>query len=118
MKVNELRIGNLYIDYNDEVKAVDLQFFNLLWLDVEVDEMIKEFLPINEKWLNEKLSSKKEQFGNINITSTCVIPNGYDTIGFYSDYHEDDIHFKLPKYVHQLQNLYFAITGQELTISE
>jgi hypothetical protein len=32
------------------------------------------------------------------------------------DLHDDSVNIKAPKYLHQLQNLYFALTGEELQI--
>jgi hypothetical protein len=33
------------------------------------------------------------------------------------DLNNDSINVKAPKYLHQLQNFYFALTGEELLIS-
>jgi len=50
--------------------------------------------------------------------------NGINTVRlsidvFYSNFEADYdaiVSFKCPKYVHQLQNLYYCLTGEELTI--
>ena len=41
---------------------------------------------------------------------------GADDENIIGDY-DECVHIRLPKYVHQLQNLYFALTGKELEIN-
>ena len=41
---------------------------------------------------------------------------GADDENIIGDY-DECVHIRLPKYVHQLQNLYFALTGEELEIN-
>jgi hypothetical protein len=105
MKANELRIGNWFIE-KDEVKQFDGDFYHLLGCDP---------IPLNTNWL---LKLGFEYNDNIGL---------YQNGGFDVDI-EDDVycHFYINEYgdwykdidyVHQLQNLYFALTGEELTIN-
>jgi hypothetical protein len=124
MKSNELRIGNLYnylmVDFLDkrqswkEESLIDIE--DLTWLLNNPDDPNFEPIPITEKWLarfgfkfgiklEDLLKGKHQyvQFGSLN--------------GYYSK--EGIFYFgvitKL-KHVHQLQNLYFALTGEELIL--
>lgn len=117
MNANELRMGNLYLGYDDLTQQVDLQVFVNLNNGVDLDEMIKSRIALTEEWLLLN-GFEKTSFDNIKITDSCVIDAEGKTIGFYSDYHEDDITFKLPEYVHQFQNLFFVVTGQDLCITQ
>ena len=117
-QVNEMRIGNIMLD--DEYNVVNVERIN--------SDRIHEFtmvsqnngriypsniykIPITKQWL-EKLG-----FVNTNTTEypnytkgvyKCLWRNGKTNIcnnhGFIKDL----------KYVHELQNLFFALTGKEL----
>lgn len=110
MKAEDLRVGNYYIDYGGKIMAVDLNFFNLLWLDVDVDEIIKEFIPLTEEWLLKLGFYGEEYFKRRNGIVIKKTYDGYALIG------EKYAIGKDLQYVHQLQNLYFALTGEELQI--
>ena len=113
IKVNELRIGNIVS--NGESVVV-----KLFMLYTGLDEFYVDYDPIelNEDWLlkfgfiesnntefhtydKDKLSihlkSKQYANGRTYFNSWCIIE-------------------KQIKHVHQLQNLYFALTGEELSL--
>lgn len=103
MKAKELRIGNL-VKRNNIVVVCD--FMSISDCYQLPDEY--EPIPLTEEWL---------------------VRFGWEKSGewFYKDYYEinlngifnpSDAHYTIHndiKYVHQLQNLYFALTGEELT---
>jgi hypothetical protein len=104
MKANELRIGNWFIE-KDEVKQFDGDFYHLLGC---------EPIPLNTKWL-EKFGFEYSEFNDL------YQKGGYDVdikdnvychfyMNEYGDWYKDIDH------VHSLQNLYFALTGEELTV--
>jgi hypothetical protein len=106
MKANELRIGNWFIE-KDEVKQFDGDFYHLLGC---------EPIPLNTKWL-EKFGFEYSEFNDL------YQKGGYDVdikdnvychfyMNEYGDWYKDIDH------VHSLQNLYFALTGKELTIKD
>jgi hypothetical protein len=79
-------------------------------------------IPLTEEWLI-KLGFGKDD------TNTYIhesLPSGtgvyfesgndwnFDDANICGDF-DECIHVKLPQYVHQLQNLYFALTGKELS---
>jgi hypothetical protein len=74
-------------------------------------------IPLTEEWLL-KFGFEKQQDGDLTIYpgKNCYafseqwIHNGYPT--------SDSNALMKCKYVHQLQNLFFALTGEELTIKE
>jgi len=104
MKANELRIGNWFIE-KDEVKQFDGDFYHLLGCDP---------IPLNTNWL---LKLGFEYNDNIGLYQN----GGFDVDiedGVYCHFYLNEYGdwYKDIEYVHQLQNLYFALTGEELTI--
>jgi len=110
MKVNELRIGNWVMGYHNPFKW-SLEHFDLL-KQADLDEIIKEPVLITEEILlkcgfeQSLLDSSEFSIGAFE----CIIKE--DGCGAY---------FRLCwmadiKHLHQLQNLYFAITGEELKV--
>jgi len=116
MKIaNELRIGN-YIKSGDLEAQITAQ--GILYL--KRGNMKAKPIPLTEEWLYKfgfKVGEVEDYFDkNIGIKKILAIHLkdkefiiGY---GIYWTYH-----FKI-KYVHQLQNLYFALTGEELIIKK
>jgi hypothetical protein len=115
MRENELRVG-VYILYCEEVFQVDADCINMHWGD-DLDDAYRP-IPLTKEWLL-KFGFEKQ------------IDDYYYFYGYYASFDAD-----LPmwfgqegccqketikeniKYVHQLQNLYFALTGDELIIKE
>jgi len=116
MNANELRIGNLIWDC--EQKEID-KITGIEECRVSIDGSLFPYTPIDsivgieltEEWL------LKLGFNNLDIDISyckddfsCIEANsGYL---FWHKGHS----LLIIKYVHQLQNLYFALTGEELTI--
>ena len=108
---HEIRLGNTYkIELGDGTYKSDL--INLEDLENLLDDDLDDFyqaMEIDESWLvrlgfkhvNNFHASKNYQF------------NGVD-IWVYSDNEIAFAKWEI-KYVHQLENLYFALTGEELT---
>lgn len=117
MKENELRIGNL-VYIGKEVNELELVDF----ADLYENDTFKHFepIPLTEEWLvnfgfeylyfnSEELIHK--EFKNL-YAYKHVMKDGFGIVlrGFHT--------LPFVKHVHQLQNLYFALTGEELTLSE
>jgi len=109
MKANELRLGNYA---KDSVLGI-----------IEIDSTDKiyhaenlEPIPLTEEWLVKfSFDPDKDDYLGTSIVweeDICIYDHG-DNI--YSLYRYNDQHVYI-KYIHQLQNLYFALTGQELEI--
>jgi hypothetical protein len=117
--VNHLRIGNLvYHRLNDfsefnvtPIVGLNSNDFNLL----EHAGHIKP-IPLTEEWLlkfgfslDEGITIRVSEFNWFSLSNLNI---GY----FYSVNGGEYLIGKPIKYVHQLQNLYFALTGNELTL--
>jgi len=123
MKANELRLGNL-IETNivQEVNIQHLEF--LLNPDIKDKSVIKP-IPLTEEWLQrfgfefswmsgQALIQKK-----IKYDLRFVRPYYKDNLGeLVLDLRNDSTSLNTKvRYVHSLQNLYFALTGEELSYS-
>lgn len=110
MKVSELRIGNWVVPPETPFEPVPI---NLKGLEYYGDDLIP--IKLTEEWLlrfgfeksklNYWMLPNKSFF--LGITLNNFIYPMFDT--------DNWIPIKL-EYVHQLQNLYFVFTGEELTI--
>jgi hypothetical protein len=117
MKANELRIGNLVLS-----KGVPVQIEEIMWETVrhcfgEFPIDYVEPIPLTEEWLLKfgfeiKLDNFNWNAGiGINeIGDFKLALRHTDNFGWFYKSRCTPI-----KYVHQLQNLYFALTGEELT---
>ncbi len=123
MKAQDLRIGNYVFDKHGRIATVKtIGMFDNIRLTASgyyYFESAKLFyckpIPITEEWLLRFgfeqeygiMSFVKDDRSSIKIT--------YETLAdFYRLY---PYTYKI-KYVHQLQNLYHALTGEELTLKE
>ena len=115
MKITELRIGNLVLDSTKNVHKIER-------LDEKWDFGDKFPIPLTEEWLL-KAGFKEIKF----LNEYFVQENGYKHLDMIVRYGVFDGHRFLfdfanekcvnLKYVHQLQNLYFALCGEELVFS-
>lgn len=133
LKSNELRIGNFIIGtYENEDNNLvhetvcEFKFYNCYddFYFVESLDLIEDFtgfkpIPITEEWLL-KFGFAKQcdylyfDFENGNISFNDEIKNGISLcIGTYCS---SGSAFENIKHVHQLQNLFFALTGEELKL--
>ncbi len=129
MKANELRIGNYvrYFEENDSrIDGIEFNYCHLTDASSIYYEDIKP-IPLTEDWLL-KFGFKESTYGTFQIDGlfrTEIGNDNYDPVhevheGFKShlvDIESNNISKEI-KHVHQLQNLYFALTGEELEIKE
>jgi len=119
MKASELRIGNYVcglkmeepirrindsIQYNYKTERYELD-------DIDLDCF--EPIPLTEEWLLKfgfESNPYQDRYENKVIQVECNKLRGYTELWIDGMPHI--------KYIHQLQNLYFALTGQELEIKE
>jgi len=122
MKANELRIGNLVSNdgclntienlMSDGVCTLKTMQGNFIHAKYDLIKPI----PLTEEWL--------VKFGFEKDGDDLVLDTDLFLLVSYND--DDFVHLKSNnletiisiKYVHQLQNLYFALTGEELTIKQ
>ena len=125
LKANELRINNYVLDIDGDV--------------LSISEITKDYVSFNKCNLKSRYSKIKP----IHLTEEWLLKFGFgksdehelghnlnDNFGFYYDYHfkrfrletsdNDGLNYADVllniKHVHQLQNLYFALTNKELEI--
>lgn len=113
MEIKDLRCGNYFLDYAGRLCVVTPNTLTDMltggWSDAS-------YIPITEEWL--------KQFGWENYGDSLEYWRHYDMISFefldqgpeYTLFDSGDLKVAFIKYVHQLQNLYFAITCRELQI--
>lgn len=141
MKSNELRIGNWArftahdLDYVSQVRGVSQYVDHLNNLTTSImsrsDESNLDYshtekqvnpIPITEQWLIDFGFKREEEdschwfemdLAIIKLISNDIGKEGYsEKLEFLFDFEFDKLRIE---YVHQLQNLYFALTGEELT---
>lgn len=112
MNASDLRIGNWYLCYNPMAGvSVAERFENwVYYLDFEGYGV--EGVPLTGEIL-EKAGFKKE--AALQLYHFCEVEIGYldNPSDFFYAYGDQTAFIK---YVHQLQSLYFALTGEELKI--
>lgn len=123
VKSNELRIGNLLHADREagrfvavaEIRETKIIVHDNDWSGLKHDELSP--IPLTPEWLRkfgfeeEKYFKGTHSFGDFSIVASDFQPvvMGYD----------DFVRFGKPQqFVHQLQNLFYALTGEELTIKE
>lgn len=138
MKASELRIGNLvyllFSSGNKEMSSVDSICPEGIDLQIKGEYYHSDYgieplytndeiagIPLTEEWL---VKFGFEIKGGYAIKKIKNVLHGDYIYSFVLDFSEGDYTFSdssnLPRapvqYIHQLQNLYFALTGEELTI--
>lgn len=108
MKASELRIGNLV---QDTLGVVEIG----LNAQVKFADVYKP-IPLTEEWLYRFgfESTKEGIFKLFKDNKTICTVQEWDFGNF--EYSQLTVHGIYIYYVHQLQNLYFALTNQELTL--
>ena len=124
IQANELRIGNLVLDGNGEITTVEsivdgaINYsldYGALWTDEEYCFENLNPIPITEEWLFKfgfVFDDVAEYF-----TEEKVYIKYYNEFGIKIDIEGlfyNGIYRQKLQYVHQLQNLYFALTQKEL----
>lgn len=132
IKANELRVGNLLFETGIIDGYENLPDSEKLTVIVavinDIDQVVRDLqdnmhaydslypIPLTEEWLL-KFGFEKDWTGyaleDKNSLSFSVTKNG----AYLACWLDRSLGITI-KYVHQLQNLYFALTGEELTIKE
>lgn len=119
MKANELRIGNYLMGKQGHVTVTEIRENN----SVKIHDNTSSFyvgtcllpIPLTKEWLL-KLGIIYDEFHDLFQIGGYDIDCGDNYCHFYFNEYGD--WYKEIKYVHQLQNLYFALTQEELTTNE
>ncbi len=115
MNVEEIRVGNYGICHTGnpaQISLIDFAFESDTGNDFDKWTPIK----LTEEWLF-RFGFMPKEYGYVNQIYVRKPDNRVN--GFYFEFDGFDIGKEVVlKYVHQLQNLYHALTGQELTIKK
>lgn len=117
MESKELRIGNWFQEDMTCGSYAQITAEQILDLDNDPLDDFYQPIPLTEEWLL-KFGFKKD-LGNdlyLESTSTSFFVWQNNRVELLDD--ENNICICHCQYVHQLQNLYFALTGEELTINK
>ncbi len=133
IKVNELRIGNLILlknEFRNQIREIDFDEFKCIHsFDKETYEGCEEFeenspyypIPLSEEWL-VKFGFELNKTGYTKIQwmfgrhFNIIVNEKKEFLLGYSFLIEKPMYIGVLTYVHQLQNIYFALTGEELTL--
>lgn len=129
MKANELRVGN-YLQIEGKCYEFELSDFHSLYQDKidfgKIDLYPFEPIPLTEEWLIkfgfESIYETKDEFRftdnkeGFRLELSEYFKNDGRAVFYYNKPYKNENHTCIAycKYVHQLQNLYFALTGDEL----
>lgn len=121
MRANELRIGNwVNSQFGGIQQVVDVMCDGVNTL--KYDGINYEFIdpiPLTEEWLLKfGFEEDGEQFNFKGLSIELIGDDGRWCLYMLDEYHNVESSIALFKHVHQLQNLYFSLTGDELTIKE
>ena len=111
MESHELMIGNCVLKDGEKIIVSSYTFYN-----IEKDPESYDPIPLTEEWLIN--------FGFEKIKSSYKEADIYDFVNrIYFDMANQSLKFNgisflsiIPEHVHTLQNLYFALTGQQLKL--
>lgn len=126
IKANELRLGNI-IEYPEYSASLTIEQIDKLNVNIVYKLKDCKPIPITEELLIKfgcvKLNNSMFRFGKFTFQGTSTDDGG--------DLHNKIItsrkaikvcfegkYFRTIEYIHSLQNLYFALTNEELTIKE
>jgi hypothetical protein len=112
IQAKELRIGNWVYDREDKCDIQIMDLDDLRYF------MYYEPIPLTEEWL---LKFEFEKKNNQYILDDYCVELIFDKTGWLMgefDFNVDNFNYigTNINYIHQLQNLYFALTGEELIL--
>jgi len=133
MEAKEFRVGNLlnYTTAEGDVLETSLDWQDFKWLEEDRKgfESVHDYIPLTEDWLIDfgfKFNDEDDAWQNhlLHIEERNedrhLAPETRellkDCFGVWLMHH--NCFLREIKYAHQLQNLYFALTGKELTKKE
>jgi hypothetical protein len=119
MKAQELRVGNITFDVDGNVQVIDAIEILAIRQCEAASHPVEFVKPINltKDWI-ERLGLEWDIYWQGHTDGNWVLTPGHDDGNWRISYgkRRADIIVWDVKYVHQLQNLYFALTGTELKL--
>ena len=137
MKAIELRIGNyvsVILDIENAISEVECVMIDSIDINTcrvsSISERLMSFdrhncnlkemiqpIPLTEEWLLKfGFNGECESFHMEGITIEEVSDGGKWVVYMFDEYHAVECSLAIVQHVHQLQNLYFALTNEELTL--
>jgi len=109
LKARELRIGNYGINNQGNI-------FKVSWINSGIEGLLKT-IPLTEDILKDNCGFKYVTMGIFKNNNFTII-KWSNECAEYHQWNANGIERKVVyiKYLHQLQNLYFELTNEELTI--
>ena len=124
MKASELRLGNLFIEEHSDkiIEVIGLEKIKITFSGLFLDKWQAKPIPLTEEWLlkfgfekeNSLYVIDKDKYHTFSILVGGI---SFPFIKSNDKAIRENFSFYGIKYVHQLQNLYFALTGEELIIN-
>ena len=114
MESTELRIGNLFIEENSKeiIEVIGLEKNRVVFSGIFLDKWQAIPIPLTEEWLIKFGFETKGSFYRVKGSRFVEIISHGDGLDVCSQ----SILLLHIKYVHQLQNLFFSLTNEHLTI--
>lgn len=108
MQASELRIGNLTLNNANEL-------FRVCWINDTIDDQLKP-IQLSDRWLTDFgfMNSELEPYDFRGLEENIIIRSDGRVFSLCLDIFINALKVKELQYVHELQNLYYAITGEEL----
>lgn len=123
MKANELRLGNYVFTKSETIEQVSEINETLISIKTRHGKTVGGFditlfkpIPLTEEWL-VKFGLKQVTYDKKRFYFLGTDIYIFDESKIYFNADSSNLSVKL-EHVHQLQNLYFTLTGEELTIKE
>ena len=122
-KIIELRVGNtIFIDgFTTNVTEEHLYNFNKIEVEgICLNEKFLLKLGFKDRYNRKNFVKKHNTKGAINFKDNYFRVSGVDTYPFLDICKKDKvlIHIEQVFFVHELQNIYYALTGDELKYNE
>ena len=127
MKANELRLGNLVTaTLTNEIYEIGIWALRVIedgnyQNSYDTETKVYKPIPLTEEWLLKFGFKKQLDKSFAKNDFSIFLDKRFKTNLFLQENQEDFKWFSYElkvEYIHQLQNLYFALTGEELKIKE
>ena len=127
MKANELRLGNLVTaTLTNEIYEIGIWALRVIedgnyQNSYDTETKVYKAIPLTEEWLLKFGFKKQLDKSFAKNDFSIFLDKRFKTNLFLQENQEDFKWFSYElkvEYIHQLQNLYFALTGEELKIKE
>lgn len=126
MEAKELRLGNFFIEENSKeiIEVIGLEKNRVIFSGMFLEKWQAKPIELTEEWLIKlgfscdwsKIYTKKIEDNTFELrfdkTDKIIV------LDVNINYEETSLEFKHIKFVHQLQNLYFALVNSELQLLE